>query len=71
MITEEKILYVFLFDKKIYTQKEVDGFDYETAFKLFDLNSENIKLFEFTDEENLNEFTSLKSIKKDYHIREF
>lgn len=71
MITEEKMFYVFLFDKKIYTQEEVEGFGYGTAFALFDLDSENVKLFEFTDENNLSEFTSLKSIKKDYYIREF
>lgn len=71
MITEEKTLYVFLFDKKIYTQEEVDGFHYETAFALFDLNGENVKLFEFTDEENLNEFISLKSIKRDYFIKKY
>lgn len=71
MITEEKMLYVFLFDKKIYTKGEVDGFDYITAFSLFDLNNENISLFEFTDEDCLKEFTSMKTVKKNYYIRVF
>lgn len=71
MITEEKMLYAFLFDKKIYAKEEVDGFDYTTAFSLFDLNNENISLFEFTDENSLKEFISMKTVKKNYYIRIF
>lgn len=67
MITNETMFYVFLFKKTHYTSEQVDGFEYGTAFMLYNEDAENVKYYEFTTRELADEFVALKAVNRDYY----
>lgn len=58
-----------MFKKTHYTSEQVDSFEYETKFMLYNEDEENIKYYEFETKEFADKFVLLKFISKEYYYK--